>query len=60
MDDKLTTKTVKFTSLGNLYVYGIIYLHGIWFLVRTIAHDLHASVLVAIRTYTYLQKAVIS
>ena len=23
MDDKLTTKTTKFTSLENLYVYGI-------------------------------------
>ena len=27
--------------------YDIIYLHGIWLLVRTIAHDLHASVVVA-------------
>ena len=25
----------------------IIYLHGIWLLVRTIAHDLHASIVVA-------------
>ena len=25
MDDKLTAKTAKFTSLKNLYVYGMIY-----------------------------------
>ena len=33
----------------------ITYLHGIWFLVRTmrtIAHDLHESVVVAIGSYT--------
>ena len=28
MDDKLTTKTVKFTSLKNLYIYGITISHG--------------------------------
>ena len=36
----------------SLYVhpdleYDITYLHGIWLLVRTIVHDLHASVVVA-------------
>ena len=29
MDNKLTTKTVKFTSLKNLYVYDISVLHKI-------------------------------
>ena len=42
--------------------YDFTYLHGIWLLVRTmrtIAHDLHASVVVAsytLHNYTHLQK----
>ena len=37
--------------------YYITYLHDIWLLVRTIAHDLHASVVVASYTlHTHLQK----
>ena len=32
MDDKLPAKTAKFTSLENLYVYGICYsINGIMF-----------------------------
>ena len=46
-----------------IYIFIIIYLHGIWFLVRTIAHDIyiHTSVVVAsyvyvLYVYIYLQK----
>ena len=44
-----------YKSLSDLE-YDITYMHGIWLLVRTIVHDLHASVVVAsytLRIYIY-------
>ena len=44
-----------YKSLSDLE-YDITYMYGIWLLVRTIAHDLHASVVVAsytVRIYIY-------
>ena len=49
----------------SLYVhpdleYDITYLHGIWLLVRTIVHDLHASVVVASYTLRISRLTIVS
>ena len=44
MDDKLTAKTAKFTSLENLYLYGIsVYMHCLNYSVIIINQSIHIN-----------------